>query len=104
MISSLKNGNGFIYAYIEWEILDAFGQFKDFGEYIYIQNLWVHENFQNSRAIKELIGLIDSHPFAKNSDYVYWNNLKHNDRLTKPFRRERLAKMGVKHGQKNVES
>ena len=72
MISVLKNKNGFLLGYIEWQILDEHGQFKNNGDYIYIQNKWIHEDFRNTDAFKKLVHLIYIHPYSQESKYVYW--------------------------------
>ena len=51
MISVVKNKEGYVSAYIEWEVLDENGQFKDGGDCIYIQDLWIHEELRGKKIL-----------------------------------------------------
>ncbi len=104
MISCHKNVADFITAYIEWYILNKFGQFQENGEYLYIHDLWIHSSKRGTRVLNYLIHKIDTHPVAYNCKWVYWSREKYN-RLTRLFPRERLAKLGLNsglQGEKNV--
>jgi len=94
MVSTLKNLQGYIYGFAEWYVLNDKGHFQEDGDYIYIHEIWIHENKRRSKALKHLIHKIDTHECSHRARHVYWNNEKH-DRLTKSFKRERLAKIGV---------
>ena len=95
MVVVVKNKEGYIEAYAEWQILDKNGQFKNNGEYIYVQDLWIHERHRGRKMLNILIKLIDAHKFAEGAKYVYWKNLKHNERVSRPFKREVAARQGV---------
>ncbi len=99
MIVTLKDRTGYVYGYAEFEVVDAFGQFKEEGEFLYIQEIWVHDHYRRSQAMKELITMMDKDPFTKNCDWVYWNRTKYNDRQSNTYRRDRLSKMGVENGE-----
>ena len=72
MISTIKNINDYIIAYVEWEILDKDGQFQNNGDYIYIQNLWVHGGKRYGGLNAELAKKIYEHPFSQKATKVYW--------------------------------
>lgn len=72
MIETIKNQDGYIIAYIEWEVLDDNGQFKNGGKYIYIQNLWVHEKYRYNNYTADLSQKIHDHPFSQKAEFVYW--------------------------------
>ena len=96
MISYLQDKFDNIYAFIEWEVVDEKGQFKNLGEYIYIQELWIHPRYRRLEGILPiLINMIDEHKFSTNAQKIYWMREKHNHHL-KTFSRFRLAKMGRK--------
>ena len=83
MISCLKNSDGFVLAFIEWQIVNEKGQFKDLGEYCYIQDFWIHETWRRDRLVlDELVQLIASHRFSRNMKTVYWLRGKYNDRIS----------------------
>ena len=94
MICTLKNCVGCIYGYITWLLVNDKGIRDKFGEYIYIDELWIHENYRGTQAINELIQLIHEQPDAIPGIWVYWKRDKYN-RLTKnSYLRARLAKRG----------
>jgi len=75
MISTLKNKEGLVSGFIEWQILDASGyQVKD-GEYIFVRTIWVQPKYTGRRAYQLLIDKIDTHAYSKNSHFVYWQRL-----------------------------
>ena len=92
MIQVLSNRDELIYGYIEYQIVDNEGQFKEGGEYIYVQDLWIHPKARG-KALKMLIRKVNKDPFTQNCTKVYWNNLKQ-DRLTRSYNRQRLSKLG----------
>jgi len=97
MITYLQTKHRFIYSFIEWEVVNKEGQFQDHGEYVYIQNLWVHPKFRSGFAkgcIEKLIAKMNKHEFMKNVNWVYWNNLQR-DALVGPFPRNKLARRGI---------
>jgi len=81
MISVLKNKDGYVRSYIEWTIVDEQGKTKNKGNFIYINNVWVHKQHRKKWSwgdIRELIPKIKNHPYAKYALYVYWRNDKKN--------------------------
>ena len=94
MISVLKNQQEYVYSFIEWYVLNDNGQFQEDGEYLYIHDLWIHPHKRKGKSLKHLIQKIHTHPLSYTAKWVYWNNQKH-DKLTKPFRRDRLSKIGA---------
>jgi len=96
MIATLKNEQGLVYAYIEYHVLDKEGDFKEGGSYCYVQDLWIHTR-SRKKSLNKLIRRIDRDKRMNNVKYIYWLNYKHNERQTKSFSRERLAKLGREH-------
>ena len=72
MISTIKNNDGFVIAYAEWQILNYLGQFQDGGSFLYIQNIWIHEKQRFGDTFRDLIKSIDSNKYSKSADMVYW--------------------------------
>lgn len=72
MISNIKNKDGFIIGFIEWNILDPTGIPADKGEYIFVRTIWVHPKFRCRRSYQLLIDKIDNHPYSRYSHFVYW--------------------------------
>ena len=71
MISCIRNSEGFVVAYAEWETVDKSGQIKHNGDHLYIQNIWIHDEFRGY-LFGELIDLIYHHPYQERSTKVYW--------------------------------
>lgn len=92
MISVLNNRDGFVLGYIEWDIIDLKMNLTPSGEYIYIGDIWIHQDFRNGHALKSLIKLAYDHEFTRRCKWVYWVRHKYNDRkkifLIKRFGRE----------------
>jgi len=72
MISTLKDRQGLIHSYIEWQVLDPTGYPSDGGEYIFIRSIWIHKRFRGMRAYRSLIDKIDRHEYTKGCHFVYW--------------------------------
>jgi hypothetical protein len=90
MISVLKRRDGMVFGYIEWYVLDEYGQFKENGEYLWIHECWIHKDFRHParHELQNLIKKIDDHVLARNAKWVYWRNRKHSERKTPLYRRE----------------
>ena len=54
MIFTLENQDGFVTAFIEWDVLDHRGQFDNNGDYICIREAWIHKSIRRSDALGEL--------------------------------------------------
>lgn len=76
MISTLKTGLGYVYAYIEWEVVNKFGRFENGGEYIYVQNCWIHETQRFGQVLCQLAEMIYEHPYSQEATNVYWDVFK----------------------------
>lgn len=93
MITRLFNDDGYIYAECEWTLTDKNGTIKNEGEYLYVQDLWIHENHRKKGTLAKLIPLIDK-AVPYDFKYVFWKNLKHGERQTRTYFRENLLKLG----------
>ena len=73
MIGTVKNRNECIIGYIEWNLLTRYGQFGQDADHIYVSDIWIHDRFRETGVFRELIRIIDSHPFSKDAKKVYWD-------------------------------
>ena len=105
MIQTLKTERGYVYAYIEYSIVNAQGQFQDLGEYCFIHHLWIHPEYRTTnshvRKIGELIQKVNEDKFMANVRFVYWLRERRNGRQV-IFPRTRLAKIGENHGRRKI--
>jgi len=97
IVCTLKNFDGLVYAYIEWQILDEFGNFQENGRYIYIQDLWVNSGYDGREAIRRLSELINEDKRSNNALFVYWVRHKYNERKSKVYFKSKFIK-GVFNG------
>jgi len=85
LLTSLKDNEGKIIAYCEWRLVGKSGFDQVRGEYVWVEDLWVHGDYKMTnrinRMIDEILRLV---PSAK---YCYFKRGKYKDRL-KMFKRE----------------
>lgn len=80
MVYTEKTKQGFIYAYAEWWIVNKDGQIDRNGEYVFINDLWIHEDYRYKGVMRRFI-----HKGAKEYPqlkYLYYRRGKYSDRLT----------------------
>ena len=98
MIETLRDKENRVVSYIEWEVVDEEGQYKNGGEYIYIQNFWTHDLFRYKGFTGKIITKIYHHPLSQKSNYVYWqvtrdmNGNKIIDEETRSHKSKRMSK------------
>ncbi len=76
MITTIKNNDGFVIAYIESTKVDVNGIYDPKGIFIRIENLWVHSKQRYSSTFKRLVKKLNNHPLYKACTGVYWITLK----------------------------
>ena len=97
MISTLKNNDRYVFAYILWVTVDKEGKSDNAGDYLYISDLWIHPLCRRLESLRELIGMIDSHEASQSAKWVYWKREKYGDRTSHLIDRNKIAKKGVLH-------
>ena len=79
-IETLKDHNGLVYSYICWEVIGQNGLPKKDGEFIYIDEIWLHDWYSRALGIFKILNLfiprILSHRMSQNAKYVSWHNDK----------------------------
>ncbi len=96
MVSTLKNSDGLVYAYMAWRIVDEKGYANNSGHYLYIVDTWIHDSYRKNRTLKNLFLQLDRDPRVKDVAGIYWENLKRNERLTPLYQRSKLAMLAGK--------
>lgn len=80
MIVTQKDEDGKVIAYGEYNIVDRFGHATAGGQYIFIYDTWVHEDYRDKRLLKAMIrDRMYRHPMVK---WIYWNRKKYNYRMS----------------------
>jgi len=91
MISTSKDNEGRVIAYVEWRQVGQSGFDKLGGEYVWLQNLWIHEDYRGKKILQYLIAdVLDKAPEAK---YGYFTREKYGDRMSKSFKRESVERV-----------
>jgi len=85
MIFNLKNEDGYVYAYIEWQVVNEKGLVDDVGKYVHIVNMWVHPDHRNNGCITNFTELIFQHNLTRQCEFVYYNRSKYNGRKSPVF-------------------
>ena len=96
MISSCKDDSGKVIAYVEWRQVGQSGFDKLGGEYVWLQNLWIHPDFRGKGLLQEMIA--DILTKAPDAQYGYFTREKYGHRMSKSFKRssvERIANVLV---------
>jgi len=91
MISSIKNNDGCIVAYIEWYSLNPALLHDDHGNYLWVQDIWIHEKLRGKNIIRNLIDEILKSKYSNHIQFIRWRNDKHN-RVSKVYTIERFLK------------
>lgn len=79
MITKIPDEYGRIIAYIEWRQVAQSGIDKFHGEYIWINDLWVHPDYRHKGLIKQMIDTILYK--APDALFCYFKRSKYNGRI-----------------------
>ncbi len=79
MITSLKDQDGKIIAYCEWRLVGQSGQEVPSGEYIWINDCWVHEDYRHTHKVGRIIDEVVR--IVPNFKYGYFQRKDYNDKL-----------------------
>lgn len=97
MVEVFKDENGLVAAYIEWQRVNQHGEINAAGDFIYIQDLWVHAGYPGLFLIRELSEKILNHPFSQGTFGVYYERMKYDYRNKKWFHIDHFKKKAGEH-------
>lgn len=92
MITTLKNDEGLIYAYMEWLVVDENGQQNSKGHYLYVIDSWIHEKYRDGRVFQRLQLEVLEDEATQGTTEVYWENRKRGDRPVEIISKERIKR------------
>jgi len=93
MIYTLHDENDFVYAYICFCTVDKFGNYQNKGDYIYVEDIWVHKSYRNSDVRMKLYRHVALHEETENTLLVYWTRYKNNNKIVKgPYNKYRIIR------------
>ncbi len=92
MIAVYKNKDGFVNAYVDYQIVDDRGFPDKEGLYCWINNVWVHKTVRQGDTLKRFIE--EEHSKFLSVKWIYWKRSKYNDRMsiydiTKLYKKEK---------------
>lgn len=90
MILTLKNEEDYIYAFIEWHVVNIDGKYDNNGEYIFIREVWIHKDHRNKGVLHQLILGLENSEVNKTVKYGYW--VRHDRRMSKLYTRDHILR------------
>lgn len=92
MITVSKDNDGRVIAYMESRQVGQSGFDKFRGEYLWINDLWIHNDYKNNWAVYRQ--LMNTTLFkAMDAKWMYFNRKKYGGRVSKLYSREKLIKI-----------
>lgn len=73
MILEYTTDEGFIYAYITWNIIDWDNKLNENGKVVFIDGLWVHPNLRGINMLSRIIKDLFKHNTTQNTEYVLYS-------------------------------
>lgn len=77
MITTRSNEQGFIYAYIEWEVVDEETKMVKDGKYFYIEDMWIHPEYRNKGIIQDIIKELFFDKRTQSVEYYFYRREKY---------------------------
>ena len=98
MVSASHDEDGKVIGWVEWRQVGQSGHDKYHGEYVWIQEIWIHRDYRGSHIFYDLIDKIMT--LATDAKYAYFTHAKYNDRMSKLYTRKQFEKLmrKVLHG------
>jgi hypothetical protein len=91
MIFKITDDDDRIIAYTEcWQVGPS-GLPKYMGEYLWIQDIWVHPKYEHQGYIVRMID--DILKAGSELEYCYWTREKYNGRKSKTYTRQQFLKL-----------
>ena len=92
MISTYKDDGGRIVAYLEWKQVGQSGFDKLRGEYLWINDLWIHSDYKNHWEIYRKF-MNEALFKAMDAKWMYFTRKKYGMRVSKLYSREKIMKL-----------
>lgn len=92
MISTVKDDNDRVVAYLEWRQVGQSGIDKFRGEYLWINDLWIHPDYNSRWDVYR--DLMNQTLFkAMDTKWMYFRRQKYGGRVSRLYSRERLMEL-----------
>lgn len=90
MVTTVKDENEHILGYIEWRQVGPSGYDVEGGRYVWINDMWIHPDYQRSNVLTELIE--DVLNKSNGAEFTYFTRHKYGDRMSKLYTRKQFEK------------
>ena len=98
MLTKYHDDDGRIIAYAEWLRVGQSGYTQDNGDYIWVQDMWVHEEYRFQHKVADIIDSVMSKiPEAK---YCYFNRDKNGESRLRIYTQAQMERRRMRHNQK----
>ena len=98
MLTKYHDEDGRIIAYCEWLRVGASGYTQDNGDYIWVQDLWVHESFRFQHRVSDFIDeVMKKVPDAK---YCYFNREKLGENRLRIYTQAQMERRRMRNNKK----
>ena len=94
MVSVAKDDDGRVIGYLEWRQVGQSGFDKLRGEYVWINDFWIHEEYRRGYVFRELVNNILFK--AQDAKWCYFTRRKYHGRKSKLYTREDFMKLSDK--------
>lgn len=92
MISVSKDNEDKVIAYMESRQVGQSGFDKLQGEYLYINDLWIHDSHKNDWSIFRAL-MNDALRRCKSVKWIYFKRMKYDGRMSINYSREKIMKL-----------
>jgi hypothetical protein len=79
MITTLKDLDGKVVCYCEWRLVGPSGYDCENGEYVWINDMWIHETFRNKYKVNRIIDEVMR--ICPQANYCYFHRKNKNDKI-----------------------
>jgi ribosomal protein S18 acetylase RimI-like enzyme len=97
LLNTKKDETGRIIAYCEWRLVGQSGYEVPNGKYVYVHDLWVHEDYRHQHLVNEIIN--DIMTLVPQAEYCYFQRKDYNERV-RLFTRSQMERRRMKNHQK----
>jgi GNAT superfamily N-acetyltransferase len=91
MITTSHDDNDRVIGFIEWRQVGRSGFDKFHGEYVWVADMWIHDDYRRTNVFHEMIeDILDK---AHDARFCYFTHRKYNDRMSKVYTREQFERL-----------
>lgn len=76
LVTTVKNSLGYVIGYCESRVVNERGKTAENGDFVRIENIWIHELWRNSVVLPTLIKKVVNHQVHEDCRFVYWEIMK----------------------------